>query len=226
VAEDWLEWHSGYDEPGSHLERRLEIVQHRLRDALDAAPPGELGLISMCAGQGRDVIGVLADHERCDDVTARLVELDERNVARARAAIAAAGLDHVEVVVADAGSLDAYAGAVPADVVLVCGVFGNIADDDIARTVGFLPALCRPGATVLWTRHRLDPDLTPTIRGWFSDAGFEEIGFDAVEGYWFAVGAARWPGPTAPAPVGDRLFTFVGHDSLRPDRWPPTVTEG
>jgi hypothetical protein len=35
---------------------------------------------------GRDVIGVLAGHPRRDDVRARLVELDERNVAVARQA--------------------------------------------------------------------------------------------------------------------------------------------
>ncbi|GHD35622.1 hypothetical protein GCM10010335_31060 [Streptomyces galbus] len=32
----------------------------------------------MCAGQGRDLIGVLAGHPRRDDVRARLVELDEK----------------------------------------------------------------------------------------------------------------------------------------------------
>jgi putative methyltransferase len=222
VAQDWLDWHAPYDDPGSHLQRRLEIVQRRLREGIDQAPPGELRLISMCAGQGRDVIGVLAGHERQDDVTARLVELDERNVEWARGAIAMTGLDRVEVVVADAGRIDAYAGAVPADLVLVCGVFGNIADDDIARTVRLLPSLCREGATVLWTRHRLEPDLTPTIRDWFTAAGFTEVGFETVDGFFFGVGAARWPRATPPAPAEERLFTFVGHDALRPDPWPPT----
>ena len=52
-----------------------------LRVALDGAPPGELRVVSMCAGQGRDVIGVLSQHPRRSDVRARLVERDERNVA-------------------------------------------------------------------------------------------------------------------------------------------------
>ena len=223
MGQDWLEWHAAYDEPGSPLHRRLQLVQRRLGDALDQAPPGPLRLVSMCAGQGHDVIGVLADHERRDDVTARLVELDDRNVALARAAIAAAGLDRVEVVSGDAGRLEAYAGATPADLVLVCGVFGNITDDDIAHTVRLLPGLCREGATVLWTRHRLEPDLTPVIREWFTTTGFTEIGFDSLDGFFFGVGAHRWPGPSAPFPVDERLFTFVGHDALRPDRWPPSL---
>jgi hypothetical protein len=47
-------------------------------------------------------------------VRARLVELDERNVALARQAAQAAGLHGVEVLQADAGITDACAGAVPA----------------------------------------------------------------------------------------------------------------
>ena len=39
-----------------------------------------------------------------------------------------AGDADVEVLVADAGRTDSYAGRVPAEVVLVCGVFGNISD--------------------------------------------------------------------------------------------------
>jgi len=54
VAElDWAEWHLDYDEPGSLLSRRLELVQAHLRAELDRAPAGGIRLISLCAGQGR-----------------------------------------------------------------------------------------------------------------------------------------------------------------------------
>ena len=64
---------------------------------------------------------------------------------------------------------------------LLCGIFGNVSDRDIERTVQAAPALCREGATVVWTRHRRPPDLTPRIRAWFTRAGFEEVAFDALE---------------------------------------------
>ena len=54
---DWVEWHRDYDDPGSLLSRRGELVQGRLRAELDRAPAGDVRLISLCAGQGRDVIG-------------------------------------------------------------------------------------------------------------------------------------------------------------------------
>ena len=206
---DWAEWHLEYDEPGSLLSRRLERVQGHLRAELDRAPAGDIRLISLCAGQGRDVIGVLAGHPRRDDVRARLVELDERNVAVARQSAQAAGLDGVEVVQADAGTTDVCVGAVPAQIVVACGIFGNISDDDVRATVAALPSLSAPGALVLWTRHRKPPDLTPAIRSWFGAAGFREEAFDSSPDGFMTVGAQRLTGPPAVLVPGQRLFKFV-----------------
>ena len=207
---DWVEWHRDYDHPGSLLSRRGERVQRHLRAELDRAPAGPVRLISLCAGQGRDVIGALTGHPRRDHVRARLVELDERNVALARQAARAAGLRGVEVLQADAGTTDACAGAVPAQIVVACGIFGNIAGRDIQATVAALPSRCAPGALVLWTRHRLPPDLTPAIRTWFGEAGFGEEAFDTSDDGFMAVGAHRLTGEPAALALGQRLFTFPG----------------
>jgi hypothetical protein len=208
---DWVEWHRDYDDPGSLLSRRGELVQRHLRAELDRAPAGEIRLLSLCAGQGRDVIGVLTGHPRRDDVRARLVELDERNVAIARQAAQAAGLHGLEVLRADAGITDACAGAVPAQVVLACGIFGNISDSDIQGTVAALPSLCAPGALVVWTRHRRPPDLTPAIRSWFGEAGFREEAFHTSQDGFMSVGAHRLAGEPASLKLGQRLFTFRSH---------------
>jgi hypothetical protein len=211
---DWLEWHAPYDDPASPLSQRLALVQGHLRTALDRCPVGPVRIISMCAGQGRDVIGVLDGHPRRHDVRARLVEWDERNAAVASAAAARAGLTGVEIVRADAGRTDAYRTAVPAEIVVACGVFGNISDDDIAATVAHLPSLCAAGATVIWTRHRRPPDLTPSIRGWFEQAGFAEDGFDAPGRLFIGVGAHRLVAAPRPFEPDRRLFEFVGYDTL------------
>src|ERR1700729_4245498 len=208
VRRDWVDWHRDYDDPGSLLSRRGERVQGHLRAELERAPVGAVRLISLCAGQGRDVIGVLTGHPRRDDVRARLVELDERNVALARQSAQAAGLHGVEMLRADAGITDACAGAVPAQIVVVCGIFGNITGSDIQATVAALPSLCAPGALVLWTRHRRPPDLTPAIRSWFGEAGFREEAFYTSDDGFMSVGAHRLAGEAAPPPLGQRLFTF------------------
>jgi hypothetical protein len=51
---DYLAWHDQYDNPGSSLPRRLQMV----RDVLDAeldARRGTVHVLSLCAGDGRDV---------------------------------------------------------------------------------------------------------------------------------------------------------------------------
>jgi hypothetical protein len=102
---------------------------------LESAPPGLVRVISVCAGQGRDLLGVLDGHPRRDDVRARLVEVDAQIAAVARARAQAAGLDRVDVVTGYAARTDQYRDMAPADLVLGCGVFGNITDQDIERTV-------------------------------------------------------------------------------------------
>lgn len=213
-----MAWHDPYDDPSSSLARRLEVVQRHLAAALDRCADGPISILSMCAGQGRDLLGVLDRHHRAPDVTARLVEIDDRNVAIAAGRAAQLDSSRVEVVKGDAGVTDAYAGIVPATVVLACGVFGNISDRDIETTVTALPTLCSAGATVIWTRHRQSPDLTPTIRGWFADAGFEEEAFEALAGTSVGVGVHRLVGRSGAFQPGRRLFTFVGYDHLLGDR--------
>ena len=85
--------------------------------------------------------------------------------------------------------------------------------DDVHHVVASAPMLCAPGATVLWTRHRAEPDLTPSIRRWFAEAGFDEVGFDAPDDVLFGVGAARLAVAPPPLEAGVRLFTFVGDGS-------------
>ena len=164
----------------------------------------------MCAGQGRDLLGVLADHSRRREVSALLLELDPRNVEIAHAAARSAGLDGVRVLRADASITDNYEGAVPADIILACGVFGNISNDDVRRTIGYLPSFCATGATVVWTRaYEPDADVPSRIRQWFDQSGFEEVAFDAPDGETFRVGTHRLTAPPRPLERGARLFRSI-----------------
>ena len=210
TARDWVAWHAAYEDPSSPLSLRLRTVRGHLSRALTAALPGPVRLLSLCAGQGHDVLGVLPAHPRGPEVTAVLVEYDPRNAALAREGAARAGLSQVEVREADAAQVGAYAGALPADVLLLCGIFGNVSDADIRRTAQAAPALCAPGATVIWTRHRRPPDLTPQIRAWFRASGFDEVAFDipdeTLTGVSVGVGRLAVP-PPAGLPDGP-LFTF------------------
>ncbi|MCX4881778.1 MULTISPECIES: class I SAM-dependent methyltransferase family protein [unclassified Streptomyces] len=211
---DWYRWQDGYDGPDSYYGRRLVLVQDRIRAAMDEAPPGPLTAVSLCAGQGRDLIGALHDHPRRADVRALLVELDERNVVAARHAAKAAGLSGVEAVAGDASLTDQYAGLAPADLVLVCGLLGNITDADVERVLDHCTQLCRTGGTVVWTRNRKEPDLVPRVCGWLEERGFERV-WVSEPGLVQAVGAHRHTREPRRLPLGERMFDFIGYDKLR-----------
>lgn len=205
---DWLVWHDAYADPDSSQSRRLTVVRRRIGDALDASPAGPVRVLSLCAGDGRDLLPELAARpERT--VAAVLVELDKELAGRARAGAAAARLD-VNVRIADAGATSTFADVVPVDVLMLCGIFGNVADADIRRTIDAVPALLVPGGTVVWTRGRFgDVDLRPSLRRWFVEAGLEEVAYDG-EPESFGVGVARGPSPAAVDIVlPDRVFTFT-----------------
>ena len=209
-VKDWAAWHAAYDDPSSSLSARLGRVRLHLSDAIGRAPAGPVSLVSLCAGQGYDVIGVLPHHLRRADVRAVLVESDARNAGLARQAAARQGLSQVEVRLADASRVASFADALPADVVLLCGIFGNVSDRDIQRTAQAAAALCDAGATVIWTRHRRPPDLTPQVRAWFADGGFDEIAFDALEtSALTSVGVHRLRDAATARPPSHRLFTFL-----------------
>ncbi len=217
-AAHWWRWHEMYEDPDSPLSERLRLVQAGVREALDRQAAGAISIVSMCAGQGRDVIDIVAGHPRRAEVRALLVEREPSLVAFAQERAVAFGVTRqIHVAQADASLVRSYAGFIPADLVLLCGVFGNVGDEDIRGTVSRMPSFCAPGGTVIWTRHRRPPDLTPSVRGWFADAGFEELSFVAPPGTVLSVGCHRRVGSAAgedPLDPDLRLFDFVGDGSL------------
>jgi hypothetical protein len=214
TAIDWYDWHAEYEEPDSVLAHRLATVEQHLRDALDQLPAGPVRLVGLCAGQGRDIAGVLKGHPRAADVSGRIVELDQRNTETAKRLLAEARAgDRIEVVTGDASQTDAYTGAVPADLIVAVGIFGNIIDADVEKLIKHLPGLSAPGARVFWSRGIHKADLNPEIRGWFKDAGFEEVAWELLDGT-MGLGVNRYAGPLQPLPSGVQLFNFVGYDSL------------
>jgi hypothetical protein len=206
---DWVEWHDPYADPESPLSQRLKVIKRHIRTFLDECGSAAPRVVSLCAGDGRDLLDVLAEHPRAPHVRARLVELDPTLAARARHRAAVGGLDSIDVVCSDAASTDSYADAVAAELVLVCGVFGNISDADVRRTIDALPQLCARVATVVWTRHRHHPDLTPSIKRWFAAAGFAEHAFDSPGPNQWSVGIHTFLGEPQPLAPGERLFTFL-----------------
>jgi hypothetical protein len=208
-TKDWYQWHAAYADSDSPLSRRLRLIQEQIASWLDERSDPSLTVVSICAGQGRDLLEVLAGRPDAARVRAHLVEYDQRNVAVAKATISAAGICNVRVLRADAGDPATYVGVVPADLVLLAGVLGNISDADVQATIGALPRLCAAGATVIWTRTRRAPDLTPAVRRWLGESGFVQRAFHAPDDVFFSVGVHQFVGDPEPLNPHGRLFKFV-----------------
>ena len=207
---DWHAWHRDYDDPGSDLSRRRRSVQTQVESWLDARHEPVLRVISACSGDGRDLLEVLARRPRdAVRVSARLVELDAGLVDEARRTAAGHGLERVDVRRGDAGRTGSYVGAVPADLAMWCGVFGNLPDADVRRTIATTKELAAPAATVLWTRGRPTSghgdEPVQLVRSWFAAEGFEEVHLDAPYDATYRVGVHRLV--AEPVPLGaDRAF--------------------
>jgi hypothetical protein len=208
-ATDWVEWHRQYDDPESALSRRLRAVQEQVSSWLDETGGDPVKVVSVCAGEGRDLLEVLAGRGDAHRVTATLLDLDTDNVAVATRTAQACDLSRVTVRRADAGWSTCYVGLVPADLVLLCGVLGNIDDAAVQRVLAVLPQLCTPGGTVVWTRTREQPDLTVAIRRWLRQLRFEEVSFTAPDDVLFSVGRHVFRGASQPLVEDVRLFEFV-----------------
>ncbi|MEU0314237.1 class I SAM-dependent methyltransferase [Nocardioides sp. NPDC006273] len=216
MSTDWRQWHEHYDDPASGLARRLAVVRDEVRRLLSGRRGARTQVTSICAGDGRDLLPVLASMEV--DVDAVLVEIDPVLADRARATVAASGLAQVEVRTGDAGLASALAGETPADVFLACGVFGNITDSDLETTIGALPGLVAPGGAVVWTRgaslrdgelsdHAGDPaDL---VRELFTRHGFAEDTFVRPADAAFRVGVHRRSSDAAYVALPERMFSFA-----------------
>lgn len=214
---DWSDWHQQYNDSPALMDR-LRAVREQLRTTLDEYPPGPIQIVSVCAGDGRDLIGALSDHPRRQDVCASLLDTDRASLARGRAAAEAAGiLSQVRFLLADASLARNYGALVPADLILLSGMIGHLRNSDLPRLVASLPMLCKFGGRVIWNRHVVLNDganQVKVIRDLFRCAGFDELEFRTLAPDGFAVGRVRFTGEALPLDPNAVLFDFVGLDRL------------
>lgn len=218
---DWTDWHEQY-ETSLILLARLRIVREQIRATLDECGPGPIRIVSICAGDGRDVIGALSDHPRRGDVTASLLDTHAPSLDRGRAAARAAGLERrLEFLCSDATLGASYRGIVPADLVIVSGVLGHQSNAGIRRFLENFPMLCKSGGSVIWNRHLVTNEGAKDvveIREHLRRLDFEEAHFSVTSRNGFAVGRSRFRGAVDPFDPQREIFEFPGLDYMaRPD---------
>jgi hypothetical protein len=221
MTKDWFAWHDNY-RTRPRMRQRLQIVREYLANCLNACPSGKIQVISVCAGDSRDLTGTLYDHPRTADVQARLVEIDERLVECGRTAAEAAGLgEQLEFIQGDATISSVYEGAVPAAIVLLCGVIGNIPEEELPGLMETLTYLCKPEAFLIWTRDLFEDgeNRLASVRAMLQNSRFEEVNFRMTLTGNMGVGTHRYLGQTLPLPKDKQLFVFSSPLDTQ-DAWP------
>jgi hypothetical protein len=217
---DWHKWHNAYDQNPA-LKKRLALVRKHLSRCLDRSAPGEVRIIGVCAGDGRDVLQTLADHKRFADARVRLVELDPNLVADGEDACQALGLSNsVQFVNGDATDSGSYRAVAPANIVLMCGMLGLVDLPELPNVVRAMQALCAHKGHVVWTR-RLDwrdgVRQTKLLQELMAKAGFRRAAlnvtsfgvlFSKTPGPSFTVGTHRYEDEPVALPESGRLFAI------------------
>lgn len=207
--EIWARWPGeAYSE--ARYQHRLAAVSQHLSTALADCPARSIHVTSLCAGDGRDVIGTLATHPRCGDVRATLVELNSTSVANGRAHAEATGLMQVvSFLEGDGTKYETYRKVPRAEIVLVCGTWGHVPPQQRGEMMHAISALTQVGGVVIWTRGvakgmaRLDE-----IKSLFVKPTWEEVRVDLTRDRQFAVASYRFSGPAIPLPQSGTIFDF------------------
>ena len=141
---DWVQWHELY-KSNLPLRIRLKLVQSQLKRALNKASDGPVTILSLFAGDARDLSGVLSRHARAKDVSAYLIECNSDLVEAGRKKFDDLGLgDQVDFRVADATDPTSYDDIPPADIVLVCGMLGFVTSETTLDLVRALRSYLKP----------------------------------------------------------------------------------
>lgn len=205
---DWNDWHSKYGKD-THLIKRLEIVQDCIRKCLPQNPGQPYKIIDIGAGDGRDILEVLEDYPNKSSIQGLLVEIDNTLATKAQDKLMDLNLSGVTVINGDASKLSAYSDFSLADLVLLCGIFGNISDEDVEKTISALPMILKPNGKVIWTRNRREPDKTPWIREQFTRNSYIEEEYIVSDESIYAVGVNRYAGEAKSLNADLKLFTFI-----------------
>lgn len=81
--------------------------------------------------------------------------------------------------------------------------------EDVSTTIATASQLCRPGASLVWSRGRDLDDINDRVRHEFTAAGFTEQQYaESDQRTRPATGLMRYDGTTVPLDPSRRLFTF------------------
>jgi hypothetical protein len=209
---DWWEWHKEYSVADSYPSLRREAVSYHTARALCIAPAGPIRVMSVCAGQGLDIISGFVGDAHTANVDCVFLEYDPRNALEAASNLSVVGLRSYEVRVCDAGLCDSYAGSGRANIMYLVGLISHLSDAEISSLIAAIPNLCSQGAQVIWTVPKSNPEVVHMATSKLMEAKFDQVLRTDIGSVGMVVTSQFMGVPQSRLEAGSRIFTFGSRD--------------
>ena len=206
---DWNDWHNHYDDLDSELSKRLGKVKEHIKNILlETENPT---VLNICSGQGKDILESMLELDKDAEVF-----LIDTNIDALNSGINFAKKNNIGTITfinEDASHTSTYKKYdIPkSNIVLACGLFGHLNEDDSYTLVDFLKTQIKINGTVIWTKN-IENDSISNLRKYFINNNFKEINYFGPEGSPWAVVCNQYVGEEFDLNKEYKIFNFIDRD--------------
>lgn len=206
---DWHTWNDHYDNADSELSKRLNKVKEYLKNTLlNIEIPT---VLNICSGQGKDILESMVELDK--DAEVYLIDTNTNSLNAAINFAKTNNIGTITFINEDASHTSTYKKYdIPkSNIVLACGLFGHLNQEDSYGLVDFLKTQIKANGTVIWTKN-IENDSISNLRKYFIDNNFEEISYFGPEGSPWAVVCNKYIGEEFDLSKEYKIFNFIDRD--------------
>ena len=188
IKEQTIEnWHLNHNDMNSTPYKRNKDEQNLIKTCLNSIK-NNVNIISICSGQARDILPILAGKKDNNKINTYLIDTDLECLEYADNYAKENKIPNVHLINKNAGLRETYNDIPQADIIIICGVFGHLSLLDIKSTISFIKHLLNENGFVIWSRHKFDNDISEDIKNIFKELNFNELAFVSPEDEPYTLG--------------------------------------
>ena len=176
-SDKWTEWHEeAYNDINSLPYQRTEIVKDLINKYLSEIDK-DIVVISIGAGQSRDILPVLIGRKDNDRITTYLIDTDIECLNYAKNYAKDNNIINVHIVDMDGSLVKNYKDIPKADLIIFCGMMTQKNTDEVKKLANNIKLICNKDAQIIWSRHGYDKDYSTPFRNVFNENFYKELDF-------------------------------------------------
>lgn len=176
-SDKWTEWHeNAYNNTNSLAYQRTEIVKNLINKYLYEINKNVV-IVSIGAGQGRDILSVLKERKDNNRIFTYLIDTDMECLDYAKNYAEKNNIINVNVVNIDGSLTENYKDIPKADLIIFCGMMNQKNTEEVKSLANNMKFLCNEDAQIIWSRHGYDEDYSTSFRNVFNENFYKELDF-------------------------------------------------